>query len=299
MFNLKLCFLQVLILFRCDVICEKVSNFELHQDYFLAGTLVFTCKAFVNPGDVLSWYQIKETPRVTVTPNINPYIFKVDGNITTFICNGTKPVDGRKLNWYIQEPNSKPKYLETQLWDNSSFINILPLKLDETYHRKKLFCAQDFEFKYTYPNGSFYIEGYNELVRSNMIELLDRGIPDRGTVDEGSEMVNEESKDDGNVENNVAGLKVNQSSMSPLVYAIPAVVAAMLLAATVWLVCRRRHRATTSPKNDHECIYATTTLNYVTLDLKRPTCEYTSSQAQEKSPYAQIVGVYRPNLNQQ
>ncbi|XP_061727890.1 uncharacterized protein LOC133532999 isoform X2 [Cydia pomonella] len=118
-----------------------------------------------------------ETPIVTVMPNTNPYIFEVDDKMTTtFICNGTKPVDGRKLTWYILEPNSKPKYLENQILDSKSFTSILSLQLNKTYHRKKLFCAQDFEFKYTHPNGTFYIEGYGELARSETIILLHREI---------------------------------------------------------------------------------------------------------------------------
>ncbi|XP_061727882.1 uncharacterized protein LOC133532994 [Cydia pomonella] len=250
-------------------------------------------------------YSTLETPIVTVMPNISSYIFEVDSNITTFICNGTKPVDGRKLTWYIQETNSKPKHLETQVWDNASFINILPLELNETYHRKKLFCAQDFEFKYTHPNGTFYIEGYNELARSNMITLLHKEIKANEeediSTDEDSSEESEESGGDGNGENNMSeGLKFNHGqAVSPLVYAIPIfVVAVLLVAATVWFICRRG-RTTRPAEKDDECVYATPKVNYVTLDLKNPTSEYASSLAQDQSPYAQIIGVYKPDLNQQ
>ncbi|XP_063632503.1 uncharacterized protein LOC134803649 [Cydia splendana] len=218
-------------------------------------------------------------PSVTVTPDENTVYYEINKTLS-LVCNGTDPVDGQELTWYIQGDESKPLLAEKQTFNPTTNINNIVMRLNETHNRKQLFCAQDFHFqRQPTADGAIIIDRYRELAKSKIIMLVhkhsgneigDSKNIDNDNIEQGKDnnLTTSEDEDGDKAEKNI-GKDSNGSPWLrfPLVLVIPvAVIAVAAVSAAVWFRCGRRAK-TEDVHDNNELTYDSTEVTYAALDF--------------------------------
>ncbi|XP_063392398.1 uncharacterized protein LOC134677886 isoform X2 [Cydia fagiglandana] len=210
---------------------------------------------------------------VTVTPDENAVYYEINKTLS-LVCNGTDPVDGQELTWYIQGDDSKLQLAEKQSFNRTTNINNLVMRLDKTHNRKQLFCAQDFHFQRLPTADGAIIDRYRELAKSKIIKLVhknsDNEIGDNNNnIEQGKDSnltTSEDDAEDGNKAEKNIGKGTNGSPWLrfPLVVVIPvAVIAVAAVLAAVWFRCGRRAKTEDGHDNNED----STEVTYAALDF--------------------------------